>query len=53
MGYLLFFTATSSSIGIPIIINVKTKAIMKIMFAIFRIFQKFISRQSEIGFNWS
>ena len=27
--------------------KVKTKAIMKIMFAIFRIFHKFIVRQSE------
>ena len=30
-----------------LMINVKTKAIMEIIFAIFRIFQKFIIRQSE------
>ena len=43
-----FMVAMDTSFGKrSLMINVKTKAIMKIIFAIFRIFQKFIIRQSE------
>ena len=48
LPYLFKMVAIDTSFGKrSLMMKVKTKAIMKIIFAIFRLFHKFIVRQSE------